>query len=175
MHQTVRSMVDLDVAMCRHLMRFRFDRFHSDHRGILYIWGHFQPDFYFAFVTILCGGRFCQKAAPILGALSTCSSHPSLSSGQVFLSLSLGPSPLRVFALGFPSLLHFSMASRKTSSSWDSWSRNLTDDSPSDLKMEASSLFGPHIEWLREQYHILEQYQLFAPDVDGRVNSLPLG
>ena len=61
----------------------------------------------------------------------------------------------------------------RTSSSRDSPLENSTDESPSDPKIEASFLSGPNIEWLREQYRIPEQYQLFAPDADGRVNSPP--
>ena len=37
--------------------------------------------------------------------------------------------------------------------------------------MEASSLSEPNIERLRKQYRIPEQYQLFTPGADGRVNS----
>nr|XP_010909532.1 plant UBX domain-containing protein 2 [Elaeis guineensis] len=63
----------------------------------------------------------------------------------------------------------------RESSSWGSRSENLTDDSPLGLKVEASSLSELNVEWLREQYCISEQYQLFAPGVDGRMNSPPSG
>ena len=63
----------------------------------------------------------------------------------------------------------------RASSSRDSRSGNATDDSPSGLKIEASFLSKPNIKRLREKYRISEQYQLFAPGADGRVNSPPLG
>ena len=58
-------------------------------------------------------------------------------------------------------------------SSWDGRSENPTDDSPSSSKVEASSLLEPNVERLREQYRIPEQYQLFAPGANGRMNSPP--
>ena len=60
----------------------------------------------------------------------------------------------------------------RTSSSWDGRSENPADNSPLGPKVEASSLSEPNVERLWEQYRIPEQYQLFAPGVDGRVNSL---
>ena len=66
------------------------------------------------------------------------------------------------------------MASRRVSSSRDSQSENPSNESPSDPKMEASSLSGSNVERLRKQYHIPEQYELFAPGTDGWINSPPL-
>ena len=57
------------------------------------------------------------------------------------------------------------------SSSRDGRSENLTDDSPLGPKVEASSLSKLNVERLWEQYHILEQYQLFIPRADGRMNA----
>ena len=62
---------------------------------------------------------------------------------------------------------------RKASASRDSQSENPIDDSPSDSKIKIFFLSGSNIDRLQEQYHIPEQFQLFAPDPHRRVNSPP--
>ena len=52
---------------------------------------------------------------------------------------------------------------------------NPTDDSRLTPEVEVSSLSGANIEWLREQYSIPEQFELFAPGAEGRVNNPPPG
>ena len=50
-----------------------------------------------------------------------------------------------------------------------------TDDTRSTPEVEVSSLSGPNVDRLREQYCIPGQFRLFAPGADGRVNSPPEG
>ena len=50
-----------------------------------------------------------------------------------------------------------------------------TDDTRSTPEVEVSSLSGPNVDRLREQYCIPEQFRLFAPGANGRVNSPPEG
>ena len=52
-------------------------------------------------------------------------------------------------------------------------SLNPTNDSWSTPEVEASSLSVANVEWLREQYGISEQFELFAPGAEGRVNNPP--
>ena len=63
----------------------------------------------------------------------------------------------------------------RTSPSRDSRSENPTDESQSGSEMEVSLLSEPNVERLRKQYCIPKQFQLFAPGVDGQVNTLPSG
>ena len=50
-----------------------------------------------------------------------------------------------------------------------------TEDTRSSPEVEASSLSGPNVDQIREQYRIPELFRLFAPGADGRVNSPPEG
>ena len=61
----------------------------------------------------------------------------------------------------------------RASPSREDRSENPTDESQSSLDVEASSLLGSNVERLREQFCIPEQFQLFAPGADGRVNNPP--
>ena len=54
-------------------------------------------------------------------------------------------------------------------------SGELTDDPRSTPEVEVSSLSGPNVDRLWEQYCIPKQFRLFAPGANGRVNSPPEG
>ena len=54
-------------------------------------------------------------------------------------------------------------------------SENPTDESQSSPDVEASSLSESNVKQLREQFCILEQFQLFASGAYGRVNNPPSG
>ena len=60
-------------------------------------------------------------------------------------------------------------------SSRGSRSVSSVDDSLSDPTVEASSMIGSRVFRLRERYHILKQFQLYASNPNDRVNSSPLG
>ena len=54
-------------------------------------------------------------------------------------------------------------------------SENPTDDSRSTPEVEVSSLSGPSVDRLQDQYRIPEQFRLSAPGTDDRVNNPPAG
>ena len=63
----------------------------------------------------------------------------------------------------------------RASPSQEDRSENPIDESQSSPDVEASSLLESNVERLLEQFYFLEQFQLFALGVDGRMNNPPSG
>ena len=148
-------------------MRFRFDHLHLDHWWILYI-------------ALLSAKLLLCILSPFSVAKALSEGRPSTKGlqGPFFASFLAFRSSFSSFEFIFPFcfrvLFSFHPFMIRASFSQDSRSKNPTDESPSDPKVEASFLVGPNVELLWEQYRIPELYQLFAPDSDGWVNFLPL-
>ena len=171
MRRTIGPKDGPDVATCRDLGDPHQSCFHLGRRGALYIQGGLHPDFhFFHLLSKLCP---CGPLPQVIVSVFPLFRSISFSLG----AFSVGHLPPCLLTVLFPLLLIFCLLFwfMARTSPRGGRSGNPTDDPWLTPEVEVSSLSGPNVDRLWEQYYIPEQFRLFAPGTNDRINDPPVG